>query len=120
MAAPVQFGDDAFPIGWTAEAVALAWVASRRGHPYSAMVASGLYVLAGAYLVQSFGLSGLNGTESPMIELAAHWPSSSPGPASACGSCATGASGSRLPPTRSSSRSSVPHCGSTVSLSWSC
>ena len=55
MAAPVQFGADAIPIAWTAEAVALAWVASRRGHPYSAIVASGLYVLAGAYLVESFG-----------------------------------------------------------------
>ena len=71
MAAPVQFGADAIPIAWTAEAVALAWVAARRGHPYSAMVASGLYVLAGAYLVQSFGLSALDGTESPMIKLAA-------------------------------------------------
>ena len=71
MAAPVQFGADAIPIAWTAEAVALAWVASRRGHPYSAMVASGLYVLAGAYLVQSFGLSALDGSESPMTELAA-------------------------------------------------
>ncbi len=71
MAAPVQFGADAIPIAWTAEAVALAWVASRRGHPYSAMVASGLYVLAGAYLVQAFGLSGLDGTETPMTRLVA-------------------------------------------------
>ena len=71
MAAPVQFGADAIPLAWTAEAVALAWVAARRGHPYSAMVASGLYVLAGAYLVQSFGLSALDGTESPTVKLAA-------------------------------------------------
>ncbi|MDF2736134.1 MAG: putative rane protein, partial [Chloroflexota bacterium] len=66
MAAPVQFGADAIPIAWTAEAVALAWVAARRGHPYSAMVASGLYVLAGAYLVQAFGLSAWAGSDSPM------------------------------------------------------
>jgi uncharacterized membrane protein len=63
MAAPVHFGADAIPIAWTAEAVALAWVASRRGHPYSAVVASALYLLAGAYLVGSFGnASGLSGS----------------------------------------------------------
>ena len=71
MAAPVQFGADAIPIAWTAEAVALAWVAARRGHPYSAMVASGLYVLAGAYLVQAFGLSAWAGSDSPMRGLVA-------------------------------------------------
>ena len=71
MAAPVQFGADAIPIAWTAEAAALAWVASRRGHPYSAMVASGLYVLAGAYLVQAFGLSALDDSETPMAGLVA-------------------------------------------------
>src|SRR5688572_11469550 len=70
MAAPVHFGADAIPIAWTAEAVALVWVAARRGHPYSAIVASGLYLLAGAYLVESFGSFSLTGGDEPTTELA--------------------------------------------------
>jgi uncharacterized membrane protein len=62
MAAPVHFGADVIPLAWTAEAVALTWVAARRGHPYSAVVASALYLLAGAYLVQSFASLGVPGT----------------------------------------------------------
>ena len=55
MSAPVHFGAPAIPIAWTAEAAALAWVAARRGHPYSALVAGVLFVLAGGYLIDSFG-----------------------------------------------------------------
>ena len=55
MAAPVHFGASAIPVAWTAEAVALTWVAARRAHPYSAIVAGILFVLAGLYLVDSFG-----------------------------------------------------------------
>ena len=47
MAAPIQLGAPVVPIAWSAEAVALAWIAVRRGHPYSAAVAGILYVLAG-------------------------------------------------------------------------
>lgn len=48
MAAPVQFGAPVVPVAWSAEAVVLAWVAVRRGHPYSALVAAILYGMAGA------------------------------------------------------------------------
>ena len=47
MAAPIQLGAPVVPIAWSAEAVALAWIAVRRGHPYSAAVSGILYVLAG-------------------------------------------------------------------------
>jgi uncharacterized membrane protein len=62
LAAPIQFGAPAIPIAWTAEAAALAWIAARRGHPYSALVAGVLFILAGGYLVESFGRIGLEGT----------------------------------------------------------
>lgn len=55
MAAPIQLGAPVVPIAWSAEAVALASVAVRRGHPYSAVVAGLLYVLAGAYLIVLYG-----------------------------------------------------------------
>ncbi len=51
MAVPVQFGGPPVPIAWAAEAVALAWVASLRRHPYSAGVALLLGVLAIGHLV---------------------------------------------------------------------
>ena len=63
MAAPVQWGAPAIPIAWTAEAAALAWVAARRGHPYSAAVAGVLFVLAGGYLIDSFGQSFVEDTQ---------------------------------------------------------
>ena len=51
MAAPVQLGAPWVPVAWTAEAVALAWVAVRRAHIYGAIMSATLYVLAAAYLV---------------------------------------------------------------------
>jgi hypothetical protein len=55
IAAPVQLGAPVVPIAWSAEAVTLAWVAVRRGHPYSALVSGILYVLAGAYVTSLYG-----------------------------------------------------------------
>jgi uncharacterized membrane protein len=46
MAAPVQLGAPAVPIAWTLEAVALTWLAIRRSHPYGALAAAILFVLA--------------------------------------------------------------------------
>lgn len=51
MAVPVQFGGPPVPIAWAAEAVALAWIAVLRRHPYSAGVALVLGVLALGHLV---------------------------------------------------------------------
>lgn len=54
MAAPAQLGSPAVPIAWTAEAVALTWLAVRRGHPYGAAAAASLFVLASAAIVWVF------------------------------------------------------------------
>ena len=51
MAVPVQFDGPPVPIAWTAEAVALAWVAVLRRHPYSASVSVLLAALALGHLV---------------------------------------------------------------------
>ncbi len=51
MAVPVQFGGAPVPIAWAAEAVALAWVAVLRRHPYSAGVSVLLAGLALWHLV---------------------------------------------------------------------
>ena len=51
MAVPVQFGGPPVPIAWAAEAVALAWVAVLRRHPYSAGVSVLLATLALGHLV---------------------------------------------------------------------
>jgi hypothetical protein len=51
MAVPVQFGGPPVPIAWAAEAVALAWVAVIRRHPYSAGVSVLLAILALGHLV---------------------------------------------------------------------
>jgi hypothetical protein len=51
MAAPVQFGGPPVPIAWAAEAVALAWVAVLRRHPYSAGVGILLGAMAVSHLV---------------------------------------------------------------------
>lgn len=51
MAVPIQFGGPPVPIAWTAEAVALAWVAVIRRHPYSAAVSVLLAILAVGHLV---------------------------------------------------------------------
>jgi hypothetical protein len=51
MAVPIQFGGPPVPIAWAAEAVALAWVAVLRRHPYSAAVSMVLGVLALGHLV---------------------------------------------------------------------
>jgi hypothetical protein len=50
MAIPIQLGGPPVPIAWTAEAVALAWVAVRRRHAYSAGAATILGGLAIAHL----------------------------------------------------------------------
>lgn len=55
MAAPAQLGAPMVPVAWTAEAVALTWLAVRRAHPYSALVAAVLYVLAAADLILVHG-----------------------------------------------------------------
>jgi uncharacterized membrane protein len=51
MAVPIQFGGPPVPIAWAAEAAALAWVATQRRHPYSAVVALVLGALALSHLV---------------------------------------------------------------------
>jgi uncharacterized membrane protein len=51
MAIPIQFGGPPVPIAWAAEAVALAWVAVIRRHPYSAGVSVLLAILALGHLV---------------------------------------------------------------------
>ena len=53
MAFPIQFGGPPVPIAWTAEAVALAWVAVIRRHPYSAGVSVLLAILAFGHLVST-------------------------------------------------------------------
>ena len=51
MAIPIQFGGPPVPIAWAAEAVALAWVAVIRRHPYSAGLSVLLAILALGHLV---------------------------------------------------------------------
>ena len=51
MAIPIQFGGPPVPIAWAAEAVALAWLAVIRRHPYSAGVSVLLAILALGHLV---------------------------------------------------------------------
>jgi len=51
MAIPIQFGGPPVPIAWAAEAVALAWVAVIRRHPYSAGLSVLLATLALGHLV---------------------------------------------------------------------
>jgi hypothetical protein len=51
MAVPVQFGGPPVPLAWAAEAVALAWVAYLRRHPYSAAVSVLLGSLAIGHLL---------------------------------------------------------------------
>jgi hypothetical protein len=51
MAAPVQFGGPPVPVAWAAEAVALAWVAVMRRHPYSAGLSILLAILALGHLL---------------------------------------------------------------------
>jgi hypothetical protein len=62
MAAPVQFGGPPVAIAWAAEAVALAWVAALRRHPYSGGV---------AVLLGSAALAHLVVFEYPPVEVAA-------------------------------------------------
>ena len=54
MAAPAQLGAPLVPVAWTAEGAALAWLAARRGHPYSALASAVLYGLAGAALIDLY------------------------------------------------------------------
>jgi uncharacterized membrane protein len=70
MAAPVQFGGPPVPIAWAAEAVAVAWLASRRAHPQAALGAAVLGSLALLHLVVSeYPLAGA----SP-VATAGDWP----------------------------------------------
>jgi hypothetical protein len=54
MAAPIQLGGSEVAVTWSAEAAALAWVAARRGHSYSAIVSMVLYAMAGIALVNVY------------------------------------------------------------------
>ena len=66
MAVPVQFGGPPVPIAWAAEAVALAWVAVIRRHPYSGGVAALLAILAIGHLVAiEYGPRNLVSMASP-------------------------------------------------------
>lgn len=58
MAAPAQLGAPAVPIAWTAEAVALVWLAVRRSHPYSALASAVLFALAAGDLVWVYSSVG--------------------------------------------------------------
>ena len=51
MAIPIQFGGPAVPIGWAAEATALAWIFGRRKHIYAGVYAAVLGVLAVGHLL---------------------------------------------------------------------
>lgn len=51
IAVPVHFGGPPVPVAWAAEAVALAWVAVLRRHPYSALASLILGTLAIGHLV---------------------------------------------------------------------
>jgi uncharacterized membrane protein len=68
MAAPVQLGASAVPLAWSAEAVALAWLAVRRGHPYSALVSSVLFALAGVYVASLYGGPIASTTGVPFVD----------------------------------------------------
>ena len=68
MAAPIQLGAPVVPIAWSAEAVALAWIAVRRGHPYSAAVSGILYLLAGLATVNLYEAPIESTTGVPFID----------------------------------------------------
>ncbi len=51
MAVPVQFGGNIVPLAWSAEAVALAWVAARRQHRYAGAMATAAMTLAVGHLL---------------------------------------------------------------------
>ncbi len=51
MALPIQLGGPVVPIGWAAEAAALAWVYASRKHGYSGLMSLALGTLAIAHLV---------------------------------------------------------------------
>jgi Predicted membrane protein (DUF2339) len=68
MAAPIQLGGPAVPMAWAAEAAALAWVAARRGHPYSAIVSVLLYALAGIALIAVYARPFASPTGVPFID----------------------------------------------------
>jgi hypothetical protein len=51
MAAALQLDAPALPIAWTSMAVALTWLAVRRGHPYGALAGAVLYILAAGDLI---------------------------------------------------------------------
>ena len=52
MAIPVQLGGPPVPIGWAAEAAALAWVYAKRRHGYSGLMSIALAALAIGHLVR--------------------------------------------------------------------
>jgi uncharacterized membrane protein len=70
MAPPVQAGGPPVPIAWAAEAAALAWLASRRAHPYALLAASVLGSLALGHLL---AVEYPAGTASPVAN-GGHWP----------------------------------------------
>ncbi|HEY3164142.1 MAG TPA: DUF2339 domain-containing protein, partial [Candidatus Limnocylindrales bacterium] len=70
MAAPVQAGGSAVPIAWAAEGAALAWLASRRAHPFAALAAAILGLMALAHVL-AFEYPA--GTTSPVPD-AGPWP----------------------------------------------
>lgn len=51
MAVPVQLGGPPVPIAWTAEAAALAWVATTRRHPFSLATSAALFSLAALHFL---------------------------------------------------------------------
>ncbi len=51
MALPLQFGGSPVPIGWAAEAAALAWVCANRKHGYSGLMSLALGTLAIGHLI---------------------------------------------------------------------
>ncbi len=51
MALPVQFGGPPVPIGWAAEAAALAWVYTNRKHGYSGLMSLALGIVAIGHLI---------------------------------------------------------------------
>lgn len=74
MAAPVQLGAPWVPVAWTAEAVALAWVAVKRAHVHAAISSTVLYLLAALDVVSLFqpdrapaGIPFLNGPGGALV-----------------------------------------------------